>query len=175
MFDKFALRLRDRTLLFQICLLSTLWLVGLIVGVWLAAGVYTVGYLSFVDYATTTPSILVLLIACYAPIILCVIGLLNDFFPINCIVIISESICRGFCGFLIYVLCGSGAWLLRLFFMFSSTFSAVLLWWILFRYFIFGKSCIRKNCCIAGIFIFLLIMVDRLLVSPFLIHLSMYF
>lgn len=170
----FVLRLRDRKLLFRYCLLIFLWSFGLIAGIWLANTAADTTYPIIAEAVTTAPTLLGFFIICGVPIILCLVGIITDLFPINCIVIILESVCRGLCGFGIYLFCGSGAWLLRLLIMFSSTVCSVLVLWFSLRCCLYGKIKVRNDFWIIAIVMFLFIAVDQMLVSPFLIRLSIY-
>lgn len=175
MFPIFLLRSHERVWLFKVCLLILFWLLGLITGVFFAATASANSIQLLGDVIKSVPSLLGLIMAFCAPIVVCDIGIMTDCFPLCCSVVAVDSLCRGFCGFLVYIFCGSGAWMLRAILMFSSTTGAVLLWWVLLRYCVYGKSNFRNDACVSIIFSFLLIVVDRLLVSPFLIRLSMYF
>ena len=175
MFPLIVLRSYERAWLYRVCILICLWLFGLITGVCFAAATSVNAVQFIVDVIKRMPSSIGLIVVSCAPIVVCAIGILTDFFPICCSAVAVDSLCRGFCGFLVYTFCGSGAWMLRAILMFSSTTGAVLLWWVLLRYCVYGKSNFRNDAFVSAIVLFLLIVVDRLLVSPFLIRLSMYF
>ncbi len=175
MVKNFVLRRYDRSKLIQICTLFFLWSAGLVAGVCLTAVFPAADDLSLDAVIAVAPSWHGLLIVAGAPVVLCAVGTQSGVYPILCFAVLIESVCRGFCGFWVYRLCGSGAWLLRMLFQCSSVVGAVLMWWIIFRHYIYGKSTFHKDLRIAAIVLFLLITVDLLLVSPFLICLSMYF
>ncbi len=171
----FLLRRYDRLSLTRTCVLIFLWFAGLVTGIYLLNAVPISYSPAFIAVVATKPSLFGLIIASAVPLALCALGIHWGLFWINCVVVLFEAVCRGFCSLFIYQLIGNGAWLLRCLFFLSSTVSAVLMWWILLAYCACGKSIFRKNLHIAAVVLFLFVMVDRLLVSPFLIRLSMYF
>ena len=167
-------RLYEPVRFFRVCLLIFLWLLGLIAGFWLAVNASATCHQFFVAAIATRPSKFGLLLIAVAPILLSAVGIYSDFFLINCVTVSLGSICRGFCGFLFFLFFGTGAWVLRITFMFVSTISSVLMWWMLFKYCIYGKSNILKMVCSAAIALLLFIVVDLFLISPFLFNLSIY-
>lgn len=171
----FVLRQYDRIRLMRIYILIFLWLLGLLTGIYLVNAVPISNSSFFVPVIASRPTLLGLMIAATAPLVLCAVGIYCDLFWLNCVTVLFESVCRGFSGLFIYQLIGNGAWLLRCLLLFSSAIGAVLMWWILLMYCVYGKSTFRKNLPVAVAVLLLFVMVDRLLVSPFLIRLSMYF
>lgn len=175
MTENITLRLYDRVWLFRISLLAFLWVLGLVIGIHLSINVCAADYLLLDTAISMTPSLTGAFVAAFISIVLCLIGIYTDCFFINCIAILTEAVCRGFCGFLIYLFFGSGAWLLRFVFMFSSAVRSVLVWWMLFGYCSYGRPRLFKTTGIVVVVMIVFVVVDLFFISPLLIHLSMYF
>ena len=171
----FALRHPEHKRFLYFCLFVILWSFCLIAGMWMAGKSSAFFNQSLSNITSTQPSVVGFLFVSYIPIALCAVGIGLHSFSICGIVVAIVAFCRGFCCFGVYLLCGSGAWLLRSMLLLSATVSAGSMWWILLKHFLCRKPCLRKDLCVAAIVLFLFVLADRFLVSPYLIRLSMYF
>ena len=158
----------------QCYVLLMFWILGLCFGIWLAKSAPSIENFSLYGIVGLSPTLMGFIIICYIPVILNCIGLSTGFVLLSFIVVTLESVCRGFCGFFIYRLCGSGAWLLRLMLMFSSSVCLVIIWWNLFSYLAYGKTFRRRVSCTIAIIVLVCVMVDYYFVSPFLHRVLMY-
>ena len=173
MFQKVTRQLCRYERIIKILLLCFLWVLGFTVGILMAFNSSTEGQRYLNSAIVLSPSVLGAVII-VLPVVICTAGISTDMILINCAVVLIESFLRGFLGYLVYLSYGDGAWILRTVLFFSSTFCDVLMWWLLFNHYFGGKVSLIKNFGVSFVASFLVIMVDRLLISPFLILLSMY-
>ena len=172
LFENFKLEQYLSKRLFRSFLPFLIWPVGLITGIFLSC-VMPVDAGFMITAISIKPSWIALLLMNVFPLSLCAAALKYGWRALVYILIAVEAICRGFCGFLIFLTFGSGAWLIRCSFLFSSAFCSILFWWLIVRY-NYTTVSLQKDICVSLVLIVLLTVVDRLLVSPFLIDLSMY-
>lgn len=168
-------RLHEHSRVLQVCMLVFLWLLGLIIGVLLSIKTCAADHQHLYTVPSIAPSFSGVFFAAVLPIMLCLIGIYTDCHLIIGVLILVESVCRGFCGFWMYLLFGSGGWLLRSIFMFLSSASIVLMWMILLSYITNSRFCFFKITGIVMLALVLFVSVDFFLISPFLVRLSMYF
>ena len=150
------------------------WIIGLSIGIILASVLSLSCTLVQREVVSDSISLFALLFASGLSLAVCLIGVSYGSFPTHGCLVFVESVCRGFSGFTIYQCVGEGAWLLRLLLFFSASVRAIVIWWLLFRFYTCGKSSVRKAFPAATAIMFLSIMVDMFVVSPFIIRLSMY-
>ena len=170
----FAHRWSDQTGHKRIIFLILCWITGLSIGIVLTSVIPLSHSLIQQAVISDSTSFFALLVASGISLAVCVIGVYYDSFLAHGCIVLIESVCRGFCGFAIYKCIGEGAWALRLLLFFSASVRAIVVWWLLLRFYTCGKSAMRNAFPAAAIIMFLSIMVDLLLVSPFIFRLSMY-
>lgn len=171
----FIFKLRHHTRIIRFTALCFLWILCLIVGTLIASNLPQISS-ELLDAAMwRSPSWVMVLIVTGLPLLLCFAAIWHGWFSLNCVLVALEGICRGFCGFWIFLSYGSGAWLIRLGFLFSSAAGAVLLWRLIFKYSLVGVVSLKKDIYITAFLLTLFTLVDTLLVSPFMVRLSMYF
>lgn len=89
--------------------------------------------------------------------------------------VLLDSLCRGFCGLLVFGEFGSGAWAVRILFLFSRSCVSVLMWWIFLRH----RTCTRrsfvKDVWFVSLAASVISLIDIFVISPFLNSLSNYF
>ena len=169
----FVLRLCDRRF-FRFSFVVSLWIIGLIVGILTAHLTRNLNYLIFAEAVSLTPSVVGVILVFGVPFALCAVGIFTDFYPVCCAAVILESFSRGFCGFGVYLFCGTGAWLLRLLLMFSSLACSVMVLCVILRYCLYGKTRVLDDFGTITVLMLLCISVDHMLIAPFLMRLSMY-
>ncbi len=159
----------------RIYLLMLLWGVGLFTGVLLALSSADACAVMLKSALLNQPSLLCLVPTVAFPVAIVVLSVYSGRFFLCYPLILLEAFCRGFCGMLVYCVFGSGAWLLRFLFLFSAGCGSVLMWWLLFRHCIYKWLDLAKDVRLAVVLALVFILVDILVISPFLIGLSMYF
>jgi hypothetical protein len=75
---------------------------------------------------------------------------------------------RGFSGIALYVLIGSGAWMMRILFLFSGICISVIAWWLILRSNHLNRSELLKTLCFSLIAALIVSIVDHTVISPFL-------
>lgn len=163
----------NRKNVIRITILLTLWLFGLIAGVLAASYISCDNRALLYSAICSQPAWIVIFIIRSLPFVLCVVAFYYSRFSVQCVLITLDSVGRAFCGYLIFLCYGSGAWLIRFGFLFSSAASSVLLWWFNLKYYLVAVTNIRKDILILAILLTTFTLVDHLLVSPFIKHLLM--
>ena len=159
---------------FRVCLLIGVWILALIAGIYIAVLIYPICLPVINTAVKILPSVAGTLIVSFLPVAVCAIGIATNIFAINCVIIAFSAFSRGCVGFLLYFLCGSGAWLMRFAFLFSSMTISVLLWWLVLRNCLFEKIDMHRKLSTVAFILFLIIVVERFLVSPLMVQLSMF-
>ena len=158
---------------FRIGVLVALWIFALIAGIYIASISGSTFLPALCAAVKISPSLVGLVAVTLLPVAVCAIGEVANLFAIDCVVIAFSGLFRGYFGFLLYILYGSGAWLLRSLFLFSSTAIDVLLLWMVLRNCVYRRADFRRTFPGIAVIVFLLIVVERFIVSPLLIRLSM--
>ena len=152
-----------------------LWIVGLVWGLFLALSVSSTSG-SLIKIALSTKAIpLFVFFVNSLPIVIISVAIYYRSFWISYPVVLLESVCRGFCGWLIFGEFGNGAWAVRILFLFSGSCISVLMWWLFLRH----KTCTRhsfvKDVWFISIAASAISLIDIFIISPFLSNLSNYF
>jgi len=158
----------------HLLLYSTVWLLGLIVGLccanayaynlYLSEGFLVSGYISFIGLVAVT----------VLPIVLVGISLLKAMPFLTCLVISVEAVCRGYCGALVFLVLGGGAWVARIFILFSSACASVIMWWLIFRHRYVDRQRLMRDILIGILLAVIVSAVDIILITPFLSELFLY-
>ena len=157
----------------RLLILLTLWLLGLITGVVFDFNFSYAGRYLLVDALWRQSSWIVTFVVFWLPVVFCVVLIYYDFFLVNCALVLVNAVCRAFCGYLVFLCFGSGAWLIRSCFFFSSSISSVLQWWLILKSLFFAKRAFFKDILIASVSLLLFTLLDHFLISPFLLRLLM--
>lgn len=169
-FNRFELFSKTR-IYFQMIL----WGLGLCIGILLA-----LSFSKSFDYTLQpalfeNPSLLFLIVATALPITAFSVVLGCRFFSLGYLLILLESVCRGFSGMYVFTVLGSGAWLIRLLLLFSSSSASVLIWWLLLRHSEYKRPSFSADVRLAAILVLVICFFDYFVIAPYLIGLSMYF
>ena len=156
-------------------ILCSLWFLSLVSGVYIAFDLPKLHNHILNIAITGTSKWFAIFSVSIAPVLLCVVSLRRNWFSIICLIVALMGICRGFCGYWIFLCYGSGAWLIRVCFLFSATICSVILWWLIIRKYLFNILPSQKDSLLLAITLMLFSLVDSFYVSPFITHLSMYF
>ncbi len=155
-------------------LISAFWILGIILGICLA-NAYAYKSDGAVRLLISQPaSPIWMLLISVIPIILIALFLWRASTAACCFVVTVEAISRGFCGMLILLAFGSGAWLVRSLFLFTSVCVSVLMWWLVFHYRHADHHCFKKAILICILSALIVSAVDIFYVSPFLLDLTKY-
>lgn len=95
-------------------------------------------------------------------------------FVFSYLYLLIEALCRGFSGFLVFMIYGSGAWLIRMFFLFSGMCRSVIIWFLLFRCITFRNTKPITNLRFTLGSLLLIGLFDILVISPCFIRLISY-
>ena len=171
----FHFRLRKHARIIKLSVLCFSCILCLIIGILIASSMPQTNRDLLNAAMSRSPSWILVLIVTGLPLLLYAVAMWYGWFAVNYVLVALEGICRGFCGFWIFVIYGSGAWLIRFGFLFSSAAGSVLLWWLIFKHSFAGLLSLKKDMYIAVILLTLFTLADRFWVSPFIMRLSMYF
>lgn len=152
----------------RLYLILGLWLLGLMAGICFA-NVYDSNLKSAGEFVTLeTASPFGQLLVAVLPPALIAMSLFCSSFPLICLVVAVEALCRGYCGMLTIIAFDSGAWLMRSLLLPSSACASTLMWWLIIRH----QSTVRRRfakdvliCMLSAVFVSV---VDIFYISPFL-------
>ena len=170
----FTFAIRKHTQITRLLSLCFSWCLCLIIGVLIALSMPQPNRAILDAAMSYKPSWIMILLAAGLPLLLYWIGVWYGWSIANYVLVILEGLCRGFCGFWIFLTYGSGAWLIRCGFLFSSALSTMLLWWLICKHNLVGLRSLKKDICITTGLLTVFTIFDRILVLPFSVHLSMY-
>jgi len=155
-------------------LYSTVWVLGLIAGLccanayayslYLSENFFVSGYISFIGLVAVT----------VLPIVLVGFSLLKTMPFLTCLVISVESVCRGYCGMLVFLVLGGGAWVVRFLILFSSACASVIMWWLIFCHRYVDRQRLKRDILIGILLAVIVSVVDIILIAPFLSELFLY-
>lgn len=158
----------DSTYKVRICVLLALWGIGLILGI-LISKTFHAEYGSCLQQCiTNSPSPFLCFVAAFAPAAVLAFVIIFRIFLICYPLFLVDAICRGFCGMLAFCEFGSGAWLIRLLFMFSSGCASVLMWWLLLRHISNRRANGFRDIWLASVILSAACVLDIFAISPFL-------
>lgn len=164
---------KSRKIIYPI--LITLWCTGLCFGMFLSAHNPLLADDLMRAALTKRPSFLALLLINVLPVVILYVILLRSAFPAAYPLVFLIALGRGFCAMCAICFLGSGAWLLRMLFLFSAGCVSVLIWYLLFSYIQQER---RRLISVLPVLVTALILAtifDYFRISPYLLNLSMYF
>lgn len=159
----------------RIWLPASLWVTGLCIGVILAVSHADNSKALLDSILSETPSSILMLAKTALPIVCCGFAIGCSAFALVYPLVLLEATSFGFCAILLFEVFGSGAWLIRLLCLFSSSISCVLMWWLLFRHSKSKAQSFSKDIRLACALSFLITIVDFFIITPFLADLTKYF
>ena len=142
------------------------WVIGLLLGILLITTDTTIYEPVIYAALRKRPSIVPHILIC--ALFFIVITLLRNkhcFVPIISFLFL-QGISRGFSGMALYTFTGSGAWAVRMMFLFSGASISVITWWLLFRYCDHTKADLVRTSCLSVVFVLIILIVDYLVISP---------
>ena len=148
-----------------------LWCVAIVIGIFIAVhtAIVTTPLLNNTIANSISPIGLILSSGCI--LLLTGVALNRSSMLTVCSLILLTGVSKGFAGKLIYLVFGSGAWLLRFALFFTSSIVALFMWWLLFKHYKqTGKSLYRDYLSVAILMGFTFIL-DIFVISPFVIGL----
>ena len=154
---------------------AALWFLGLIVGIVLTTTCPADSICNLRFAVFQQPSFVCLLLATSLPIIILYLLLNRRLMGFCYPLFLTEAICRGFCGMLLFLAFGSCSWLIRFLFMFSHSLGSVLIWSF------FLQNIYYKSVRLFPVFHLLLIanfgicLIDYFIISRYLSSLLLYF
>ena len=150
------------------CAISLFWLVGLLLGICLAA-TNSERYAPVTFAALTQESSFarIAFINCFTLTLIAFLRFYHRYLMILPIIFLL-SLSRGFTGMAIYVLLGSGAWVVRMLFLFSSICVSVILWWLLLSRRDSEQCSLIRLLRRMLIAVLIISIVDYFVISPFL-------
>ena len=152
-------------------LFAAVWVLCIIIGICLAdAYAYNSGRLLITSQLFPATTLMITVV----PVLVVGLSRLRGC-PLACyLVIVTDALSRGFCGFAVFLSYGSAGWLVRGLVQFSGICTSVMLWWLLLRSSDVDRCCFKKDfafCMLSAVFISA---VDVLCITPFLRELTMY-
>lgn len=174
MFFRAALHRFHMLLRSNLFLFSAVWIFGMITGICLVDAYDFNADIVGSSLITVRPLPIATLLITTLPVLIVGLSLLRGN-PVACFVAVAlVAVCRGFCGFVIFLSFGSAAWLIRVLLLFSGTCASVLMWWLMLRSTDSNHHRIKKHIIICVLSAFFVSAVDILVISPFLCELAMY-
>ncbi len=159
----------------RVYLLVLLWCIGIYIGSQLAVNLSFSMTDSLHAAMAQETSPLFLLLAVGLPVAACLISLRLQMYLFLYPVLFLVSICRGICGMLCVVCFGSGSWLIRPMLLFSSSAASVLMWWLLLRHSRGVTRTFRRDTYITVVILAVIVLLDSVLIAPYLSNLTNYF
>ena len=150
-----------------------LWIFGLFAGVLLAASCFEGCSVIMKSALFKKPSCLFLVFHVISANVF-LLELQHGFFTFSYLHLFLEALFRGFSGILVFWVCGTGAWLIRLFFLFSGVCRSVIIWWFIFRYITYRNTKPLSFFCFVSVSLLLIGILDILVISPYFIRLLSY-
>lgn len=152
-----------------------LWIVGLILGLFLALSVSGTPGALIKTASSAKPIPLFVFFVNSLPVVIISVVIYYRSFWISYPVVLLESVCHGFCGWLVFSEFGSGAWAVRILFLFSGSCVSVLMWWIFLRHKTYTRRSFVKDVWFVSLAASVISLIDIFVISPFLNSLSNYF
>ena len=154
--------------------LTVFYLAGLLCGILLASPLDAVRSV-FIFAFVTKPIIPFLFLTIVAPTAICVLILRTRLLVLSYPFLFLWSLCRGFCGMMIFYVIGEGAWLVRCVFLLSSNCLSVLLWWMFIRHFNSLRQSFFSDTILVSFLSLAVFVFDLFFVPGFLSLFSTYF
>lgn len=159
----------------RVFLLMLLWCVGIYLGAQLAVSL-PFSMLDSLHLAMKQGiSPLLLLTVIGLPVAVCLVAVKLQTYLFLYPVLFFVSLCRGVSGMLCVICFGRGSWLIRPMFLFSCSTTSVLMWWLLLRHSRGVRSTFRKDTYVAVAILGAVVLLDSMLIAPYLSSLTNYF
>ena len=166
---RFRMLLRSDFFLF-----SAAWTFGIIIGICLAdAYAFSAGRVGSLLIGIKPLPIATLLITT-VPVLIIAASLWRACPAVSFSAIVFNAVCRGFCGYEVFLSFGRAAWLVRGLLLFSGIGTSVLIWWLLFRSKGTDRHRFKKDIVICVLSAIIISAVDIMVISPFLRELAVY-
>ena len=149
-----------------------LWCIAVIVGILTATQSETVAVPLLLSVVSSRASFVSLLMISEIPVLITYLAFNRSQTLLLCFLILLTGISKGFVGMLIYLVYGSGAWLLRFLLLFTSSCSELLIWWLLMKHHKQMKQCSCQNCTFVAILMCFVSAFDAFVILPFISGLS---
>lgn len=159
----------------RVYLLIILWCIGIYIGSQLAINLSFSMTESLYTAMTQDVSPLFLLLVAGLPVAACLISVRLQMYFFLYPVMFLVSICRGICGMLCIICFGSASWLIRPMFLFSCSAASVLMWWLLLRHSGGVTRISRIDIYITAVILTAIVLLDSVLIAPYLSSLTNYF
>jgi len=147
---------------------------GLLFGVFLAETQTSLVHICFSELFVR-PSAILLLLTILMPVAAFCLILRKQLQVLLYLIAFFWFVCHGFCGMLLYMTIGEGAWLLRCLLMFSSNAVSVFICWLFARHCEKVQLSFVRDVRLVSFLSVVVFILDIFLISPFLSHLLMYF
>ncbi len=159
----------------RVVTLTALWLIGLLSGIGLAF-VYSHSVPAlFCGAISDVASPLAMVLIAALPVVVISVALRFSLFPLCCLVMVTEAMCRGFTGIVTSLSVNSAAWVVRPMLLFTGGCVSVCLWWLIIRHCNGRALHFFRDVCLAMLLTAVAAVIDIFCVSPFLRDLSIYF
>ena len=149
-----------------ICL-SVVWIFGILLGIGVVIFDKDI-YIITNSVVKHQPDIVLLYIVNLLPVLMLLALFTAQAYGLICLITFLYGIFRGFCGMCTVLAFGSGGWLIRLLFMFSSGLISALFWWLILSDKQYSR-CFLKLSCTTVLLVSFVTLFDYFVISPFLI------
>ena len=148
--------------------LFVLWIVGLLLGIWLCVK-NSADYNSIIYTALIQKSPLIYRVLLYS-LALLIIALLchRRRFTLMIPIPLLLSVSKGFAGMSLYMAMGTGAWVLRILFLFANGCISILIWWLILLSCNNRQFDLKKSAILLLIIAIIVSIVDYSIISPFM-------
>ena len=159
----------------RVYLLMLLWCFGICLGAHLAVNLPFSMQDSLHLAMEQEISALLLLTVIGLPLAVCLVSVKLQMYLLQYLVLFFISLCRGISGMLCFICFGSGSWLIRSLLLFSISTASVLMWWLLLRHSRGVRSSFRRDTYITVAILCAIVLLDSILIAPYLSSLTIYF
>jgi len=159
----------------RLLLLTILWFAGLSAGMRCAVLFpYNAAHIFSMSVKESLPPFSLCLTVAF-PIAVVYVAFTCRAFALCYPLVFAEALCRGFSGVLIYLAPGSGAWRVRMLFLFSASITSVVMWWLLARHAGKSEPISPKDFYTSSVVSGVAAIIDIICISPFLSGFTKYF